>query len=501
MINETKRRMPVGLTVFALLLASLIILASCSDVQGNTAETTEAATAAVAAEETTASIYDEDGYIRDKLPEKLDLGGIEVHTLYDNLVQMPDFFVECENGEAVNDAIFKRNTRTEERLGVKLEFTGVKGTDKQDIYLEAAMADYSGGENKFAVYGAASRTIPYVSVKGILKDLLDSEYFSAEMPWWPSSLTDQLIINGKLLMCSGDISTMTLWQMSGLYYNKEIWENGAKGYSLEDVVESGDWTVDKMMEITSDFYIDDGDGVVNALDQFGFTCYDASFDAFLNSAGIVSIDKNGEGKLALTDEFSGEKTENLVNKLGEFCKDKGTFHSDTQKTARGQFYSGKSLFILDGVYVVSNKISGTSIEFNYGLVPTPKYDKDQERYITGMRYSYMMYAVNAGSSISNEAVAVLEAQGSYGYRLVVPQIFEVTMKLRYSQDNQGARMFDILREGVCFDIGRIYNYSMNNFYPNFRKYCFNATPGWTRFIKSLSGSLPGQLESIAAIYK
>ena len=500
MFGKMKKKTFVPVSAVSLLLAALFLFAACSDVQGNADETTETAAVSQVSAETTASLYDENGYLLDKLPEKLDFGGVEIVTLYDNLVQMPDFFVDAENGDAVNDAIFRRNVRVEERLGVKLGYYGVAGTDKQEVYLAEVMSDYSGGDNRYAIYGAASRTIPYVSVKGILKDLLDSEYFFAEMPWWPVSLTDQLTINGKLLMCSGDISTMTLWQMSGMYYNKEIWGNAAKGFSLEDLVESGGWTVDKMIEICSDFYIDNGDGAVNTADQFGFTCYDASFDAFLNSAGIVSIDKDAEGKLAVTDDFAGERTDTLVSKLGQFCKENSTFHSDTQKTARSQFYDGKSLFILDGVYVVSNNISKTSIDFDYGLIPTPKYDTDQERYITGMRYSYMMYAVNAGSMLSGESVAVVEALGSYGYRLVVPQIFEVTMKLRYSTDNQGSRMFDILREGVCFDIGRIYNYSMNNFYPNFRKYCFNNTSGWMKFVKSLSGSLPKQLENIAEIY-
>ena len=106
MIKENQRSIPVGMTLITLLLASLIILASCSEISENISETFPDSTAAAASAETTASIYDEYGYIRDKLPEKLDLGGIEVLTLYDNLVQMPDFFVECENGDAVNDAIF-----------------------------------------------------------------------------------------------------------------------------------------------------------------------------------------------------------------------------------------------------------------------------------------------------------------------------------------------------------------------------------------------------------
>ena len=97
MFGKRKKMTGVTASAVSLLLAALFLFAACSDVQGNADETTETAAVSQVSAETTASLYDEDGYLLDKLPEKLDLGGIEVHTLYDNLVQMPDFFVECEN--------------------------------------------------------------------------------------------------------------------------------------------------------------------------------------------------------------------------------------------------------------------------------------------------------------------------------------------------------------------------------------------------------------------
>ena len=44
------------------------------------------------------------------------------------------------------------------------------------------------------------------------------------------------------------------------------------------------------------------------------------------------------------------------------------------------------------------------------------------------------------------------------------------MKTRYSLDNVSSKMYDYIRDGVVFDLGRMYNYSLDNYYPDFRSY-------------------------------
>ena len=178
---------------------------------------------------------DSNGYLLDALPE-LDFGGNEVRVLYDNKFIMPDFFVESENGEAVNDAIYNRNLSVEERLKIKLAFTGEAGSDgNQQKYVAAAMNDVKSGDNSFSVYGAYSRTIPLLSMQGGLMNLLDTKYFDVDKPWWPDALTDECTINGKLFFATGDISTNALWNMCAIYYNKKIWDDSTFGFTPEEI--------------------------------------------------------------------------------------------------------------------------------------------------------------------------------------------------------------------------------------------------------------------------
>ncbi|MBQ2512366.1 MAG: hypothetical protein II534_03365 [Clostridia bacterium] len=444
---------------------------------------------------------DSNGYLLDALPE-LDFGGNEVRVLYDNKFIMPDFFVESENGEAVNDAIYNRNLSVEERLKIKLAFTGEAGSDgNQQKYVAAAMNDVKSGDNSFSVYGAYSRTIPLLSMQGGLMNLLDTKYFDVDKPWWPDALTDECTINGKLFFATGDISTNALWNMCAIYYNKKIWDDSTFGFTPEELVNGNTWTLDKFIEITQDFYSDDGNGTRDSADIYGVCAYDVMFDAFLNYSGVISVMKDESGRLALSEDYLGEKTVTLAAKLGDLCKHQGAHHSSTMANEHNLFFSGHSLFIIDGTYIIIDTAKGGSrIEFGYGLIPGPKFDANQEKYMTNMRYPYQMFAINSGCSDTDRASAVLEAQGSKGYRSVTPAIFEVTMKSRYAADNEVAKMYDILRAGICFDCGRIYNYSVSNFYPNFRNAVFAGGAGWAVQAKSISKSTPAKLEEVMAIY-
>ena len=51
--------------------------------------------------------------------------------------------------------------------------------------------------------------------------------------------------------------------------------------------------------------------------------------------------------------------------------------------------------------------------------------------------------------------AVLECYASESYRLVTPEIFEVNMQLKYSESSVETTMFEYIRSGVVFDLGKI----------------------------------------------
>ena len=159
----------------------------------------------------------------------------------------------------------------------------------------------------------------------------------------------------------------------------------------------------------------------------------------------------------MSELFGGEKAVNTAAKMTNFLN--GGLCTD--KKGNVLFRDGRALFSVSRARYASQELSDTDIGF--GVIPMPKYDTDQEGYSTCLGFPYTLYAISAGSSHAEAAAYLLEALASEGYRTVTPALFEVSMKVRYVDDPTAARMFDIVRDSVSFDVGRIFTSSLNNY--------------------------------------
>ena len=164
--------------------------------------------------------------------------------------------------------------------------------------------------------------------------------------------------------------------------------------------------------------------------------------------------------------------------MGAFLDSEGVFYNDSTKI-RDIFYEERALFITDRLFIVAGKDTQETgkIEFSYGLVPQPKFSADQEIFLTNVGHPFTMYAVNSQSKKLEAAVTSLEAIGSANHRSVTPAVFEVAMKVRYTDDPQTSSMYDTLREGISFDIGRLYASTFSNGTANlFRTTALSGNP-------------------------
>ena len=94
--------------------------------------------------------------------------------------------------------------------------------------------------------------------------------------------------------------------------------------------------------------------------------------------------------------------------------------------------------------------------FDWGLLPYPKFDEAQEDYNSFLqRTCHALIPVTAPDHAKSGAL--LEAVASETYRSVVPEYCEVTLKVRYSPDDNVSRMFDIVKDNIVYDPGEIFN--------------------------------------------
>ena len=336
---------------------------------------------------------------------------------------------------------------------------------------------------------------PTMAPRGIAR-VTGLDYLDFEMPWWPEALLEQCLINDRLYFCSGDLSTTLLWMMIGTFFNKELVEQ----HGIEnpyDLVRSNKWTIDKFMELNTNKYSDlNGDGNIDSGDFYGFIIYNVNIDALFTAVGFSALEKNSNGDLVISPMLNSQRIYDLLDKLGNFFATPDvSFNNDT--SIRSIFFEQRALFTTDRVFIVCGKDYGStaSIEFEYGLIPNPKYDIYQENYSTNVGHLYHVCHLK-GAFDANACAAVFECLSSESYRRVTPMVFEVAMKIKYASDEVTTEMYDILRNTVDFDLGRFYSTQTEDVYKSMRKQVIDNTKTFASQYKGLSNIIENGIVEI-----
>ena len=497
---KTRRILAFALSLL-MLLGTLVACAQTPDPE-DTIPTPEASNAITAApeateEETTESLYDEDGYLKSSLPDELDFGGETVTILWWNDVEQPEFFIEQTNGELINDAIFKRNANVEEKMGVKLAWVDIKGQYNSDgqNYANHVGNMYASGDTTYDIISAHSRTIALTAMSGYTAELTKLDYLDFEKPWWPQVMLETATINEKLYFVTGDASTNSIHQMYAIFYNKDQLQKYTNLVEPAQLVDDNNWTMEALFEMTSGLYTDlNNDQKANKGDFFGFTSLNWHFDAIYYGCGMTMLEKDADTTklLKVADDWTSEKAITLAASVGDWIK-KGDAYLDSNNYA-DIFISGNALLVMARHNDIASKIDNAS--FKYGIVPMPKYNKDQENYYTCMGNPVSLYSIYALSKDANRAAAVLECWASEAYRTTTPAIFESTFKLRLSDTSTESRMYDIIRSSVTFDLCRFFNRQLSSMGSEWYK-CATTNGSWASKSETLMKSVPALLQSIA----
>ncbi len=367
---------------------------------------------------------------------------------------LQEYYADEQNGDPVNDALYYRNVTVEERLGVELNFNEIKGNSSAfREYCQTVMTTINSGDSSYDALACYLRSAGVLTLQHGLEDLLSVDYIDFAQPWWPSNLTELNTINNKLYFMSGDIATSLLYQMMFMIYNTQL----CTDLALEDpqaLALDGKWTQDKMLQMASGVYADlDTSGDKSEGDQYGLFSYShPNLDIFYMGAGLNYIDPTSDGRLALADDILSEKSYAVIDKLNNLYYNSNDGFFTKKISDNAVLAAGNSLF-----YNVTGKLLTQvfyNSEMSYGILPAPKYDETQANYLTAVAFTHSMYCIPVSASNADMSGAVLECMASEGYRQVTPALFESSFKYKYSKGENDANIFELIRSGVVFDIGR-----------------------------------------------
>ena len=401
--------------------------------------------------------YDVDGYLLDDLPENLDFNGEDIKVLH---------WSECdiinpdkEDGGVIEQACYTRNLRVEDRLGVNLQFIPAEGhgTAAQSFLAKVQSAMLGGEETRYDLIAVYNQTAGMIATSGLSKNLYDVDYLNFQKPWWPNSVTESFTVGDKLYFASGDISEAFLAEMIAVLYNKDILSD----VDLYGMVNSGEWTLEKMLELSKDRYADQNNSVTKDYeDRYGVVIpWDSYFDAFFYASDLIVVDSNENGQLHVSPTYIGERADDLAEMMKTFFYQSDDGLIGNSESIINLFARGNSVFMVSPGAMILGTQSMHDTSVDYGIVPMPKYDANQKEYKTTISNLYSLFEIFAGCNKeqANRAGAVMECMASEGYRTISPAVFEVCLKVRYANDHDSAKMYDLVREGVVFDIGRVFS--------------------------------------------
>jgi hypothetical protein len=444
------------------LIMIMTMIASCSDVdeQPNVTDSTPEAssTPAPPVDETT------NDYLEAGIPDGIDYDGDTVNIFHweywHSLPKEFDIASEDLNGDPIYDAIYKRNLYTEQLLNVDLEFVHLyleTGNINEMIdwcdRLENTMNDPNTPVDIFASY---SRCIATATTRGLPQNLSDYNSLDFNKEWWPQYIKDEFDIGGQMFFATGDISTYVLYSMYMIFFNEElVGQHGMENpYTL---VENREWTIDKMIKMTSSVY-DDMDAVngKSAGDLFAFTLEWWASDAFIQGADFNILEKatDGEHYMKLSEDFTSEKFGNFIGKMGDWCALDSVYnqkgYDDSASTA---FKEERAIFHMGPA---ETGLRLQEVDFSYGIVPPPMLDPNAQDYITTICEDYSIYAMGRNCADGDRAANVIQTMGYYANKYTTPAVFDVTFKGKFSKTEQMMNMFDKIRGAISFDMGLLY---------------------------------------------
>ncbi|MCL1794460.1 MAG: ABC transporter substrate-binding protein, partial [Oscillospiraceae bacterium] len=366
---------------------------------------------------------------------------------------------EGETGEVINDNVYKRNRKVEERFNMEIDVVEVMGDwSNLNTFMTAFKNSVLAGDGAYDLVAGYQAYFMSATTDGWLYDINSLPYIDQNKPWWAKSVFDELTVNGKLYIMAGDLS-LTMWEyMYGIYFNKQM----VQDYGIQDnfyqIAREGKWTIDYLDKIVRDIHEDlNGDGKMDKADKFGYVTETGNLvDLFLAAFDIAITQKeNGIPVIVLNSEINIDK----LNRVFDFVIDNpGVYHQGESVSTPDNpldvlFHDNRAMFLPD---TLGNSKKLRSFDTDFGILPLPKYDEAQDKYHVYPQNGFSVLAIPVDVKNPENAALITEALCAESYKLVIPAFYDVALKNKFTRDDESGEMIDLIRDGAIFNFGMLY---------------------------------------------
>ncbi len=426
------------------------------------------------------SIFYERSLISDDLVTE-DFGGREfrIVTHYPSEFDIPE--EERNQGDLMKDAKFARNEAVENRfnINITLAYTGTYA-ECSDYVSKTVLA----GSDEFDLLMGMAIDTGKLVTKKLFLNWYDIENVNFDKPWWAASNKDELTVSGKMPLAVSDFNFSSIASTFCYAFNKNLAASYEMG-NLYELALNGKWTFDKVLELVKGLYTDDGNDKRDMNDFYGMAHSNgSSVNTYLWSFDNPVCVKDEEGVPQIA--IKTDKINNIVNDIYDLIYNTGGVYYDADAVS-GTSYPGEMFLGKKCIFVPTQLGSFTTegyrnFDNDYGILPYPKYDENQQEYHTMADGYHTVLAVPKTVKDTAYIGKIVEALSAETYKTVVPTFYEIALKTRYLRDSESKDVLDIIVKGRVFDFGYIYD-------------------GWQGFSFTLQQMIAGNNNNFESIYK
>ena len=392
--------------------------------------------------------------LTDGLPDK-DMEGFELNMIHHDgsWLSWAEVILdaESENGDLLNDAVYKRNRRIEERFGC-----GINITDIDSVTPDMVRREATSGDSTYDVWFMYDLQV--ISAADCLTDWNTLPYVNLDSSWWNPLATGIFDIGGKQYAAAGNYSLSVLSRATGYIFNKDIYKTLNSDIDMYRLAADGRWTIDKMAQIAKQAASDlNGDAKMDQNDRYGINgSWKGICARAILGSGVSFIATGSDGY----PEFSLPKNEAAIDRIikiyDTFCTDPEIYAGRSADNVdglgeNGDFKSGKSLFSGDTLFGLE---SMRDLYIDIGFVPCPKFDEEQDHYYApsyGAELSVILKTVPE-ERLENIGI-LLEALAFDSQESLIPSYRESVIKTKSARDDESAAMIDIIVDSISFEFG------------------------------------------------
>ena len=355
---------------------------------------------------------------------------------------------ESETGETINDILYKRNKEVDSTYDVNFKFR--KGAANNSESTPTIRSLIQSGDDTYEVF----INVQHVGIPLIYEDLFvewteNMPYVNLDNPWWYQNVQRDLNFNGKVYVAAGAYNFHCLRGAGVLAFNKTMLDELGLDYPYQLVLD-GEWTADRMIEYMKAAQKDlNGDGLMKPEDdRYGVAGWKYEMmPAFFVGMGGNPVTKDDNDMPELN--INNERTFDIMDKMLEvFEKGNGGFsNGETYAKTGNMFKEGRLLFHDTNL----DQLAGLrDMEDNFGAIPYPKLDEDQESYYSRVvNYSSLTYIPVTNNKLELTS-AILEHMAYLSDRDLIPAFYDVILTIKTSRDVETEAMVDIVRETARF---------------------------------------------------